>query len=94
MDQILTKYQNVLELPTGVPSHCQVRHSIDLIPRTPLPNEPVYRRLVLENDEIKRQIQELIQKGHIYPCASPYGSPLFLQRKRMLHGGFVLIIDH
>ena len=60
MDHILTKYQNVFELPTGVPSHCQVRHSIDLIPGTPLPDEPVYRRSVLENDEIKRQIQELI----------------------------------
>ena len=60
MDHILTKYQNVFELPTGVPSHCQVRHSIDLIPGTPLPNEPVYRRSVLENDEIKRKIQELI----------------------------------
>ena len=54
MDQILTKYQNVFELPIGVPSHCQVRHSIDLIPGTPFPNEPVYRRSVLENDEIKR----------------------------------------
>ena len=59
-DQILAKYQNVFELPTRVPSHCQVRHSIDLIPGTPFPNEPVYRRSVLENDEIKRQIQELI----------------------------------
>ena len=54
MDQILLIYQNVFELPIGVPSHYQVRHSIDLIPRTPLPNEPVYKRLVLENDEIKR----------------------------------------
>ena len=53
MDHILTKYQNVFELPTGVPSHCQVRHSIDLTPGTPLPNEPIYGRSALENDEIK-----------------------------------------
>ena len=53
MDQILTKYHNVFEVSKGVPSHFQVRHSIDLILGTPFPNEPVYRMLVLENDEIK-----------------------------------------
>lgn len=30
-----------------------------------LPNGPIYRCFVLENDEIKRKIQELLQKGHI-----------------------------
>lgn len=53
MDQILMKYENLFKLPTGVHTHCQVRHTIDLIPGTPLLNEPVYRRSVLKNNEIK-----------------------------------------
>ena len=57
-----------------------------------MPNEPVYRRLVLENDEIKRQIQELIQKGHICPSASPGGSPIVLAKKK--DGTWRLCIDY
>ena len=91
MDQILTKYQNVFELPTGVSSHCQVRHSIDLLLGTPLPNELVYRS-VLENDEIQRRIQEWIQKGHIRPSASPCGSPVVLAKKK--DGTWRLCIDY
>ena len=50
----------MFELPIGVPLHFQVRHSIDLILGTPLPNELVYMRSILENDKIKMKIQELI----------------------------------
>lgn len=92
MDQIVAKYQNLFKLPTGVPSHCQARHSIDLIPETPLPHESVYRRSPLENDEIKRRIQELIQKGHIRPSASPCGIPIVLAKKK--DGTWRLCIDY
>ena len=54
MDKILQEYHIVFKSPAGVPTHYQVKHSIDLIPGTPLPHEPIYRRSVLENDEIKR----------------------------------------
>ena len=56
MDKILQEYHSVFKSLVGVPAHCQVKHSIDLITGTPLPNEKIYRRSVLENDEIKRQI--------------------------------------
>jgi hypothetical protein len=32
----------------------------------------------MENDEIKRQIQETLQKGHIRPKSSPWGIPILL----------------
>ena len=94
MDKILKQCYSVFKSPVGVPTQCQVKHSIDLIPGTPLPHEPIYRRSVFENDEIKRQIQELIQKGHIRPSASPCGIPIVLAIKKMEHGDFVLIIEH
>jgi hypothetical protein len=33
---------------------------------------------LMENDEIKRKIQELLQKGHIKPISSPCVSPIVL----------------
>jgi len=60
MDKVMKEYEDIFTSPAGVPLHCQVKHSIDLTPGAPLPNGPIYRRSVLENDEIKRQIQELL----------------------------------
>jgi hypothetical protein len=66
VDKVMEEYKDIFSSPTGVPLHCQVKHPIDLTPRcTPLPNGPVYHRSLLENEEIKRQIQELLHKGHI-----------------------------
>ena len=60
MDKVVEEYEDIFTSPAGVPLHCQVKHSIDLTPSAPLPNGPIYRCSVLENDEIKRQIQELL----------------------------------
>ena len=56
----MEEYQDIFTSPTGVPLHYQVKHPIDLTLGASLPNGPIYRRYVLENDEIKRQIQELL----------------------------------
>ena len=60
-------YKYIFTTPVGVPVHFLVKHSIDLIPGEILPNGPIYKRSLMENEEIKHQIQELIQKGHIGP---------------------------
>jgi putative transposase len=38
--------------------------------------------LLLENEEIKRHIQELLQKGHIYPSSFPCISMTVLVQKK------------
>ena len=60
MDKVVEEYMDIFTSPTGVPLHCQVKHPIDLTPGVPLPNGMIYRRSILKNDEIKRQIQELL----------------------------------
>jgi hypothetical protein len=92
MDKVMEEYEDIFTSPTGVPLHCQVKHPIDLTPGAPLPNGPIYRHSVLENDEIKRQIQELLQKGHIRPSSSPCGSPIVLVQKK--DGTWRLCIDY
>eukprot|EP00253_Pinus_taeda_P021454 PITA_21454 len=46
----------------------------------------------MENDEIKRQIQELLQKGHIRLSSSPCESPIVLVQKK--DGTWILCIDY
>jgi hypothetical protein len=36
----------------------------------------------MENDKIKKQIQELLEKGVIVPSSSPCGSPIVLVPKQ------------
>jgi hypothetical protein len=53
LDKVVEEYLDIFSSPTGVPLHCQVKNPIDLTPDAPLPNGPVYRRSLLENEEIK-----------------------------------------
>jgi hypothetical protein len=82
VDEVMEEYSNIFSSPTGVPLHCQVKHPIDLTLGAPLRNEPVYHCSLLENEEIKRQIQELLYKGHIRPNSSPCESPIMLAQKK------------
>jgi len=81
-----------LSSTTEVPLHCQVKHLIDLSPGALLPNGIVYHHSLLENEEIKRHIQELLHKGHIHPISSPCRSPIMLVEKK--YGTWRLCIDY
>jgi hypothetical protein len=69
VDKVMEEYSDIFSSPTRVPLHFQVEHPIDHLS-------------LLENEEIKRQIQELLHKGHIYPSSSPCGSPIVLVQKK------------
>jgi hypothetical protein len=78
VDKVMEEYKEIFSSPIGVPLQCQFKHTIDQILDAPLPNGSVYHRSLIENEEIKHQIQELIYKGHTQPNSSPYGSPTML----------------
>ena len=88
----MEEYRDIFTSPTRVPLHCQVKHPIDLTPGALFPNGLIYRRSILENDEIKMQIQELLQKGHIHSSSSPCGSSIVLVQKK--DGTWRLYIDY
>ena len=52
----------------------------------------MYRLSALENAEIKKQVQELLEKGFIRPSTSPCGSPIVLVRKK--DGSWRICIDY
>jgi hypothetical protein len=92
MDKVMEEYSYIFSSPTKVPLHCQVKHPIDLTPSAPLTNGSVYHHSLLENKEIKRQMQELLHKGLIHLSSSPCGSPIVLVKNK--DGTWRLYIDY
>ena len=69
-------------MPPGLPPIRGIQHQIDLIPGASLPNRAAYRTNPEETKEIQRQIQELLDKGHIRESLSPCVVPIILVPKK------------
>jgi hypothetical protein len=69
------------ELP-GIPPNWDIEFAIELQPgTTPISKRP-YRMPPAELAELKKQLQELLDKGFIRPSTSPWGCPaLFVKKK-------------
>jgi hypothetical protein len=80
--RIVFDSDDIFQVLKGLPPNRQVEHDIQLQKDVPLPNVRMYRSLVLENVEINKQVQELVEQGVIRPSASPCGSPIILVPKK------------
>ncbi|KAJ9514933.1 hypothetical protein QJQ45_002726 [Haematococcus lacustris] len=63
-----------LRTPQGLPPERAVGHSIPLQPDGKPPARPSYRMSKPEQDELRKQITDLLAKGLIEPSSSPYHS--------------------
>ena len=79
------------ELP-GMPPRRDVDFSIDLIPGTGPISKAPYRMTPKEMEELKVQLEELLEKGYIRPSVSPWGAPVLFVRKK--DGTMRLCIDY
>jgi hypothetical protein len=70
------------ELPHSLPPIRSVSHHIDLIPGASLPNKAMYRLMPQENEEVKRQVQYLLDKGLVRESSSPCVVPRVLCLKK------------
>src|SRR5680860_1632172 len=69
------------ELP-GMPPDRSVEFVIELVPGTaPISKRP-YRMPAEELTELKKQIDELMEKEFIRPSSSPWGCPVIFVKKR------------
>ena len=81
---MLDDYANIIvdEFPNELPPVRSISHHIDLIPGASLPNKATYRLTPLENEEIKQQVQQLLEKGLLKEIFSPCVVPTVLCPKK------------
>jgi hypothetical protein len=80
---IVSEFPDVFpeELP-GMPPERRVKFAIELIPGTTPISKRAYRVSGPELVELKKQIDELLEKGYIRPSTSPWAAPvLFVEKK-------------
>nr|GEX56918.1 putative reverse transcriptase domain-containing protein [Tanacetum cinerariifolium] len=79
MFPLLEEFSDVFpnELPDALLPLCDIQHHIDLEPSLQLSNMSYYRLCLGEHEELRRQVEEFVSKGHIRKimstCAQPHG---------------------
>ena len=84
---ILEDYVDVFprELPARMPPQRDLDHRIELVPRVEPPHKAPYRMSPQVLDKLKKQLQDLTQKGYIQPFVSLFGALVLFIPKRTGH---------
>jgi hypothetical protein len=76
------------ELLRSLPPIRSINHHIHLIPGENLSNKAAHRLTPQENEEVKRQVQDLLDKGLVREILSPCAVPTILSPKK--DGGWIM----
>ena len=79
------------DLP-GLPPDRETEFTIEVVPGVAPISIPPYRMAPPELQELKKQLQELLEKGYIRPSVSPWGAPVLFVKKK--DGTLRLCIDY
>ncbi|MCO5567384.1 hypothetical protein L7F22_021074 [Adiantum nelumboides] len=95
LSKFLNQFQGVFidDIPRELPpKRGDDGHAIELIPGSSPPNKPPYRVSQAQQEEIMRQVNELVEKGMVRPSSSPFCSPFLLVHKK--DGTYRMCVDY
>ncbi|GBG73230.1 hypothetical protein CBR_g12947 [Chara braunii] len=79
--KLLEEFTDLAKPPTVVVPW-PIQHRIEIEPGSRTPKGAVYRISPWESEELRKQLDELLEKGWIRPSSSPFGAPvLFVPKK-------------
>ncbi|GBG74004.1 hypothetical protein CBR_g17714 [Chara braunii] len=89
--KLLEEFKDLTESPTGVVPR-PIQHRIEIERGSRTPKGALYRMSPRELEELRRLLDELLEKGWIRPSLSPFGAPvLFVPKKE---GELRMCIDY
>ncbi|XP_019091104.1 PREDICTED: uncharacterized protein LOC104743811 [Camelina sativa] len=93
VELVLQEYKDVFpeDNPIGLPPIRGIEHQINFVPGAALPNRPAYSTNPVETKELERQVNELMDKGHIRESMSPCAVPMLLVPKK--DGSWRMCVD-
>lgn len=80
--EIVDSYKELFKEPKRLPPKREIQLEIQLQSDASLLNIGTHHMSVIENEEIKKQIHELVDKGFIQPISSPCASLTILVPKK------------
>lgn len=94
IESLLREFSDVLpdELPRGLPPKRSKNFDIELTPDATPQKNGLYHMSATELDELKRQLDELLEAGFIRPSQSPWGAPVLFATKK--DGTLRLCVDY
>jgi len=93
IQELLENFADIVvdKLPCLLSPIRSISHHLDLIPGVSLPNKAAYRLTPQKNKEVKKQGQDLMDKGLIKEILSPCFVPIVLSQNK--DGGWRMCIE-
>ena len=89
---VFDRYDDITKEPSGLPPARAWDFGIELEDDATIPQQRTYRMSPAELEEVKRQLQDLLERGWIQPSSSPYGAPILFARKK--GGALRMCVDY
>lgn len=82
VDSLVREYPTVFRAPDGVINRPGFEHKIVLVENATPPKKNAYHMTPRMLAELRKQLTELIERGHIRPSNSPFGAPVIFVAKK------------